>query len=101
MKKYYPQQWRKMDDFRTGYIASKIEENIKEGKEEKLFREEVNPKIISQLYISLVQSMLNTLGHPENPYDFKTLHKQMVNYHLYGICTPTGINYLEQHINEI
>lgn len=101
LQKYYPSQWKRFDAFRVGFISESIKTNINEGQKEGLFRKNINPEIISSLYVQLVKGLITYFsGNPSN-YDFVTIHKQMVMYHLYGICSTQGLTYLEQHINEI
>lgn len=101
LKKYYPSLWRKFEAFRVGFVAKTIKQNIEEGQAENLYRKNLNADIIAGLYITLIHGMIEMLSNDDLNYDFQTLHRNMVNYHLYGICSPAGLEYLEQHINEI
>jgi AcrR family transcriptional regulator len=101
VQKYYPSAWAKMEEYQNVFISSIIIQNIKEGQNEGLYRNEIEPKIAAAMYGTLIQGMMQQLIQGDNNYDFKTLHLQMVSYHLFGICTEKGRSYLEQHINEI
>ena len=101
LQKYYPSAWAKVDAFRSDFISSVIIQNIEEGQNETLYRQEIKPKIAAAMYGTLIQGMMQQMIQGDNNYDFKTLHLQMVSYHLFGICTQEGRSYLEQHINEI
>ena len=101
LQKYYPSQWKRFGEFRVGFISNSIRKNLKEGQEEGLFREKINPEIISSIYVTLVKGLISFFTENKTNYDFVTLHKQLVTYHLYGICSAAGLTYLEQHINEI
>jgi len=101
LQKYYPAEWELMEDFRTNFIQNTICDNVKEGKSEGLYRAEIDENIVCQLYVSLMHKMINMLATQEEPFNFRELHFEMVTYHLHGICTEKGKDYLEQHINEI
>jgi len=101
VQKYYPSAWAKMEEYQTKFISSIIIQNIEEGQNETLYRKEIEPKIAAAMYGTLMQGMIQQLIQGDNNYYFKTLHLQMVSYHLFGICTQEGRSYLEQHINEI
>ncbi|NNJ56578.1 MAG: TetR/AcrR family transcriptional regulator, partial [Bacteroidia bacterium] len=101
LRKYYPSLWRKFEEFRTGFIATSIKQNIEEGQTKNLYRDNINSDIVAGFYITLIQGMMKMLSDTKTNYDFQTLHRNMVYYHLYGICSPVGLEYLEQHINEI
>ena len=101
MQKFYPDQWAKMEEFRTDYFKDTVKNNIKHGIKSGLFRSDINAEIIALMYITLVSGMVKQFTSAENNYQFQTIHFQMVSYHLHGICTEQGRTYLTQHINEI
>ena len=101
LQKYYPSAWAKMNTFQNDFISSVIIQNIEEGQNNALYRKEIEPKIAAAMYVTLIQGMMQQLIQGDNNYDFKTLHLQMVSYHLYGICTEEGRKYLTDHIYEI
>lgn len=101
LKKYYPAQWKKMEKMQNDFIKESIQTNIECGIEEGLFREDIDAEIISSIYRHLVEALMSILTHPNNSNNFQTIHRQMIRYHLYGVCTRKGLDYLEKHINEI
>ena len=101
LKKYYPEAWNNVQEFQVEFIQTAIGQNIKEGKEEGLYRAELDVPTTASMYGTLIRGMMEQLATKENTSNFKTLHLQMVTYHLYGICTTEGRTYLKQHINEI
>jgi AcrR family transcriptional regulator len=101
MQKFYPDQWAKMEEFRTDYFKETIKNNLKNGIKSGLFRSDINADLIALMYITLVSGMVQHFTSAENNYQFQTIHFQMVSYHLHGICTEEGRTYLKQHINEI
>lgn len=101
LQKYYPSAWAKMETFQKDFISGVIIQNIEEGQTEGLYRKEIEPKIAATMYGALIQGMMQQLTHRENNYNFKTLHLQMVSYHLHGICTISGREFLNNHVNEI
>ena len=101
MEKFYPDQWQKMEQFRTKYIKEAIKNNIKLGIKSGLFRSDINADIVALMYITLIRGMMQQLVSSENSYPFQTINFQMISYHLHGICTDKGKSYLQEHINEI
>ena len=101
VQKYYPEAWSMMEQFQTKFIQEAIGRNITEGKDEGLYRADLNVSMTASMYGTLIRGMMQQLASKENNYDFRTLHMQMVSYHLHGICTTEGRTYLKQHINEI
>ena len=101
LQKYYPEEWAIMENFRNDFVRSAILKNIEKGRLEGLYRTDIEPDIIALIYITLISGMMLQLTKSDNDYNFVTLHRQMVSYHLSGICNQNGREYLEQHINEI
>ena len=101
MQKFYPDQWAKMEEFRTDYFRETIKNNLNNGIKTGLFRSDINADLTALMYITLISGMVKQFTSAENNYQFQTIHFQMVSYHLHGICTEEGRSYLKQHINEI
>jgi AcrR family transcriptional regulator len=101
LQKYYPEAWNRVQLYQTEFIQCFIGQNIEEGKNEVLYRSDLDIYTTAFMYGTLIRGMMEQLAFKENTYNFKTLHLQMVSYHLYGICTTAGRTYLKQHINEI
>ena len=101
LQKYYPKQWYKMNLFQKKFIHESILQNITEGIAEELYREDIEPRAVAHMYGTLIEGMMRQLASKENTFDFKTLHLQMVSYHLHGICTEKGLAYLNKHIIQI
>jgi AcrR family transcriptional regulator len=95
IKKYYPQAWQIIDQFKSGYIYSCIKENIIKGKEQGLYREKLDEDVISRLYINTIDYLVNPHNFPATKYNFSDLYKEFINYHLQGISTPKGYEYLK------
>jgi AcrR family transcriptional regulator len=101
LQKYYPEAWNRVKQYQTEFIQRFIGQNIDEGKNDGLYRSDLDVYTTAFMYGTLIRGMMEQLASKENAYNFKTLHLQMVSYHLYGICTTAGRTYLKQHINEI
>ena len=78
-----------------------IASNVQEGQTEGFYRDDLSPLTVSSMYATLIQGMMHQLASKDNTFKFKTLHLEMVSYHLNGICTDAGREYLQQHITEI
>jgi TetR/AcrR family transcriptional regulator, cholesterol catabolism regulator len=101
LKKYYPHHYQKTIKTRREGIYSYILFNLKKGKEEGLYRAELNEEIIAKLYISRVESIhLNDLFSVEEFTSMK-LFMELLTYHIRGIATEKGIAELEKKIEKI
>ncbi|MDP1725845.1 MAG: TetR/AcrR family transcriptional regulator [Bacteroidota bacterium] len=96
LKKYFKSTWEKLNQFRIDFIYSQVLDNLKKGKEMGLYHENLNENLVARFYIHLIDFMLNPDNYHGENTDFKTVHTEMVNYHLRSICTPKGATYLKK-----
>lgn len=100
LKKYFKPAWDKLDADRRGFIRNNIRENIALGIKKGLYRKDIDLEIISHLYVYLV----GFLTDPEKydpAIDIRTLHMEIVKYHLRSICTIKGLEVLEEKLKQL
>lgn len=98
MKKYYPEAWKMMEDHKHGFIFSKIKENIERGVKEGLYRDNMNPDIIAELYVGSVDVVTNNTSLLSK-FKIKDIYKEIIRYQIRGIVNDEGIKYLKQKFN--
>lgn len=98
LKKYYPNVWEILDEIKKKHLFTCITENMDRGKEQGLYRNDVNSNIITKLMMNTVDALVNDATFPLTQYDFKSLLKENRIYHIRGIATDKGIKYLEQKL---
>jgi AcrR family transcriptional regulator len=96
LKKYYPSVWEILDAVRKEHIFSCVTQNIERGKNQGLYRKTVNSDIIAKLMMNTIDALVDDELFPLTQYDFKSLLKENRIYHIRGIATSKGINYLEE-----
>lgn len=100
LKKYYPHHYQKMVNVRRERIFNYIFQNLNKGKEEGLYRPEIDSEIISKLYLSRVETIhLNDLFTVEE-FTSMRLFIELLNYHIRGIATEKGIDVLNKKLME-
>lgn len=90
LKKYHPDCFQSIKDFKHQFIQEKVWSNMERGKKLKIFRSDVNADIIASFYLSLYDEVINPAYPNTNEYSIETRFTQMLNYHLNGICTEKG-----------
>lgn len=96
LKKYYPQSWSIIEDGHMGFIEDTITLNIDRGKEEGLYREEIQTEIIAKIYVSNSMNIL-LMEFPKKDINPVNLYKEMILYHLHGIISEKGRELFKQH----
>ncbi len=100
LQKYHPQAWKIMEDHKKNFIYEVMLENLKRGIKEGYYRGNINPLIIANIYMGMVDNMLN----PENPISKTTsidrLHIEIIRYHIKGIANEKGISLLKKTLKK-
>jgi len=101
LQKYYPNEWKKLESLQVEFMGEVIGNNISRGKEEDLYRANVDASIISKLYISKSLAIVDELIFPLQKYSKDELFKEFVRYHIYGIASKKGLKRLEQLVDQL
>jgi len=94
MQKYYPKSWALFDDFKSCSIVDTMKELLIKGKKENLFRKEINEDLLSKFYIISLEGMMNPFNFSSD-YTFKDIYLEYIVYHLHGIVSDKGHEYLK------
>jgi AcrR family transcriptional regulator len=97
LKKYFKPSWDKLNKFRVEFIYNEVLNNLKAGKEQGLYHDEINEELTAVFYIHLIDFLLNPDNYHDLKQDFKVIHSEMMRYHLRAICTEKGIKLLKKH----
>lgn len=98
IKKYHPEAWKLVNDHKWTFLLSVIKENIERGKKEGLYNLEMDTEIISRLYMSNMEVILNGTVFPWPEFQIQDLLKTKIKFHLYGIVNDKGREYLQNKI---
>lgn len=98
LKKYHPEIFHYVRKQSLEKMYNTVVENIRQGKSEGLYRDNVDEILIAKLYASRVNSLMESdLITPEekmNP-EFKN---QIMEYHIRGIANDKGIIKFEEYL---
>lgn len=96
LQKYYPKSWSLFTGFKNEFIFKSMESIIRQGKEEGLFRENVKESLIASFYVLAIEGTLNPLNFPNNVFNFKETYTEYITYHLHGLASENGLQYLKK-----
>jgi AcrR family transcriptional regulator len=97
LKQYYPELAARVFAAREALVNSFTVQNLKEGIEEGLYREDVNIEYISIIYYGHVLAVHESIVHHRNV-NVDGLRKASLRYHIRGIASQKGLIYLNQNI---
>ncbi len=101
LKKYYPDIFSKLKRIKRAKIWETTLNNLIKGKREGFYRKELNEEIITKLNVLRIESLSESdLFNQEEIYSHE-FSKEMFLYHLHGILTPMGIEYLNKNLEQL
>ena len=95
LRKNYPKSWELFKDMSDQFVYNQIGANIERGIEEGMYRKNLKPEIIARFFttwMSRVDEEMNFFG---SKYHFAQIYLEFVSYHIHGIASEKGINYLK------
>jgi AcrR family transcriptional regulator len=99
LQKYHPSVWRLVETDHFKFIGQVVKANLIKGQNSKFYREEINPDIITQLYMAKSNTLANEEIFPNQEYPKPDLFEQFFIYHLYGVASEKGRKHLNAKIS--
>ncbi len=97
LQKYYPRAWELLIKHRQENVFKRIKMNIEKGIQEGLYRDDFNILVISYLYMNHVENTFNKIINISD-LSIKEVLETLFSYHIRGIASNKGIEYLEKKI---
>lgn len=101
MEKYYHHVFETYSEKKMVLVIEGMKSNIRQGIEEKLYRDDINVDLVSTLYLNSLVDMHKSEVCKTLDINFIQLFEVMFENHIRAISTPAGINYFESRKNEI
>ena len=100
LKKYYPHHYRKLRQIRRDNMLQAVRDNIIKGKQEGLYRQELNEDIIARVHVSRIEnSFANKMFDISEMTSWRFIREMMV-YHVRGIANEKGVNFFHRKLKE-
>lgn len=94
LKKYYPDAYNMHRDFMWTFSKNCVEQNLKKGIEEGLYRHEIKTDLIATNYILMIMNIFensDAFGKNVHPID---IYAELFHYHISAIASNKGRKYL-------
>lgn len=101
LRKYHVEAFHKLGEYKVSCIGDYLEKNMEQGIREGYYRADVDVKIVPRFYMLMADAVLESPYFPRDQFKFEELVKNMLEYHIYGIASPKGIEYLKHKKNNI
>ena len=100
MKKYHPEAFKILLHHKDDFMQKAILKNLETGLEQGYYRTNLNPQVITEFYLSMVSSIMNTENDLMKKHKFSEIHSEMMRYHIRGIASGKGREYLKQKFSQ-
>jgi len=101
LKKYYPDLHHKISEKKQQEMYQSVLDNMKKGKSEGIYREELNEEIIAKLYVTRIIHAHESSIISIEDFIAPEAYKEYFVYHIRGIANQKGIKILEKHIDKL
>ncbi len=98
LEKYHKQTFSTIIKQRHIQIFDCLQNNFKKGIAEGFYRKELDIEIVIKLYLTKIPAIFDGELFPPERFTFVKVNEEFFNYHIRGIATPKGLDYLEQKI---
>jgi AcrR family transcriptional regulator len=103
LHKYYRKSWERLDRHHNEKMVMHVRDNLSRGQKEGLYRTDLHLDLISQIFVSAPQAMMDPSRIKIGQEEWNNLANQFILYHLLGVCSPAGrellSTYLERSTN--
>jgi len=100
LQKYYPEVWKNIATNRREHIYERIIDNMKRGMKEGLYRQDIHIDIIAHFYLFRMEMSQTFDLIVDHKYSFEEIFNTSFHYHIRGIASKKGIEFLENLNNE-
>lgn len=101
LKKYYRPIWEMMENHRHTHIHSSILRNLQNGIKQGLYRENIRPELIAHYYRGIAHVFIDGEFLEKHQYTVAEAYIEAFKYHIYGIASEKGIEYLKTNLPKI
>jgi len=96
LQKYYPRIFSTLKKKKFEVMQDCVKDNLNRGIAQNLYRESINVEFIARIYFNSMMVIKDKDLFPLKQFSMNMLMEHYIEYHLRGICTPKGIELLNQ-----
>ncbi|MFN5346765.1 MAG: TetR/AcrR family transcriptional regulator [Bacteroidota bacterium] len=90
MNKYHHESWNLFKAFKEDYLMKYVIRNLEKGKEEGLYRADINNKTLARLRLEQIEMAMNPSIFPPDKFNHVDVQIQLLDHFLHGIATLKG-----------
>ncbi|MBK7128503.1 MAG: TetR/AcrR family transcriptional regulator [Crocinitomicaceae bacterium] len=98
LAKYHPNALRMMNEQKRNFIRGCVMDNLERGIKQGLYRNNLNTEVISTIYLATLDHIMLGDLFPESLNSIDNIYREFFRYHVRGIASSNGIEYLNELI---
>lgn len=99
LERYYPEAFARFDQHKTEFIYECVIDTLQRGIKQGYFRDNMNPEIVARIYIQKLDMIFDPSVFPMTRGGFEEIYLELMRYHIRGIATQKGIDYLVEKLS--
>ena len=96
LKKYYPELYGEFKKEVREKMYTSVMSNIRQGKREGLYREELDEEVIAKLNLARSEAIHDSGIFTESEFHSSAFFREVLEYHIRGLATRKGLEVLEE-----
>ena len=101
LKKYYPDIYLSLMSARRKLMYESMIANIRKGKKEGIYREELDEKIIAKLHLLRIENLQSNEIFGEDEMHSPKFFREVFVYHIHGLATDKGLKILHNNVDKL
>ncbi|MFY0600849.1 MAG: TetR/AcrR family transcriptional regulator [Cyclobacteriaceae bacterium] len=97
LQKYHSKAWQHFLDYKNEFIRGTVIDNIRRGKSEGHYRQEIDEEILSILRVETIQMVFDERFFPKAKFHFPTVQMQVFDHFVHGLLTEKGTQLYKQY----
>jgi len=97
LQKFHPDAWKQFREFKEQRMQSFIEENLKHGIRQELYRKDLKVKILARLRIEEVEMGFDPVIFPPSKFNLPEVQLVLLDHFLHGIVTLKGHHLIHKY----
>jgi TetR/AcrR family transcriptional regulator, cholesterol catabolism regulator len=100
LHKFHFQSFRKFQEHKNSFLLEIIRKNLERGKEEGLYREDINVDILSRFRLESMMIAFNMEIFPQTKYSIVDVTMAIIENFTFGVVTPKGYELVMKYKQE-
>jgi len=98
LEKYHPEALKHLEDHKHNFVLNCVKNNLKRGVEEGLYRKNIHVNLVALLHVFMTDHLHTGDLLTETGLTFPQAYLEHFRYHVRGIASDAGIEYLNKQI---